>query len=276
MKEEAHTQALGRAQALREGLRSCRLCPRQCGVDRLGGRKGVCGLDATVRWFREMVIDYEESPLNPSHQVYFAGCNLGCAFCSVQEWNLEPEAARPMDLRGLAAVIEQRRRQGARTLNLLGGEPAVSVHGIVELLARVDVRTTVVWNSNMYYGDHVARALDGLVDIYLADLKCGNATCAERLLGAGDYLDVVRANILGARAVGDVIVRHLILPGHLDCCLGPTLEWIAQHAPDLKVSLRGDYAPPAHDSAAPPTYLCPGDRDRALRMAGGLGLHVIE
>lgn len=276
MKEAAHTQALGRAQVLRDGLRSCRLCPRQCGVDRLRGRKGACGLDATVRWFREMVIDYEESPLNPSHQVYFAGCNLRCAFCTVGEWNLEPEAARPLDRQGLLAVIERRRQQGARTLNLLGGEPAVSAHGIVDLLAGVDVRTTVVWNSNMYYGDQVARALEGLVDIYLADLKCGDPACSERLLGARDYLDVVRANILQAREVGDVIVRHVLLPGHLDCCLRPTLEWIARQAPDLKVSLRGDYAPPAHDSAAPSTYLGPGDRGLALRMAGDLGLQVIE
>ena len=161
-------------------------------------------------------------------------------------------------------------------MNLLGGEPAVSVHGILELLAGVDVRTTVVWNSNMYYGDAVAGALQGLVDVYLADLKCGSLACAERLLGATDYIEVVRANILEARKVGDVIVRHLILPGHLDCCLRPTLEWIAKQAPDVKVSLRGDYVPPAEGDAAPLSYLGPGERDRALRMAGDLGLHVIE
>ena len=97
-----------------------------------------------------------------------------------------------MDRGELLAVIERRRQQGARTLNLLGGEPAVSVHGILELLAGVDVRTTVVWNSNMYYAEPVARALVGLADIYLADLKCGNPTCAKELLDAGDYMDVVR------------------------------------------------------------------------------------
>jgi putative pyruvate formate lyase activating enzyme len=245
-------------------------------VDRIKGEKGYCGLDATVRWFREMVYDREETPLNPSHQVYFAGCNLRCAFCSVEEWNLDPEAAQPMDLQELQAVIERRRRQGARTLNLLGGEPAVSVHGILELLAGVDVRTTIVWNSNMYYSDTVAGALQGLVDIYLADLKCGNPTCAERLLGATDYIEMVRASILEARKVGDVIVRHVILPGHLDCCLRPTLEWIARQAPDVKVSLRGDYVPPVEGDAAPLSYLGPGERDRALRMAGDLRLHLIE
>jgi putative pyruvate formate lyase activating enzyme len=245
-------------------------------VDRLSGRKGFCGLDATVRVFREMVVDHEESSLNPSHQVYFAGCNLRCAFCSVEEWNLQPREARPMDLGRLSAVIEQRRQEGTRTLNLLGGEPALSVHGIVDLLSHVDVRTTVVWNSNMYYSEPVAQALEGLADIYLADLKCGNPRCASRLLGADDYLDVVRDNIRQARGAGDVIVRHLILPGHWDCCLRPTLEWIAREVPDVKVSLRGDYAPPAEGRVAPSAYLEPGQRDRALRVAGDLGLHVIE
>jgi putative pyruvate formate lyase activating enzyme len=276
MKENAHREALERSKALRDTLRDCRLCPRQCGVDRLHGQKGYCGLDATVRWFREMLYGGEETPLNPSHQIYFAGCNLRCAFCSVEEWNLQPEAARPVDRGELLAVIERRRQQGARTLNLLGGEPAVSVHGILELLARVDVRTTVVWNSNMYYTEPVAQALVGLADVYLADLKCGDPVCAERLLDATDYIEVVRANIQRARQVGDVIVRHVILPGHLDCCLRPTLKWIADQAPDVKVSLWDEYVPPAEAGSAPRGYVSRPEKEQALHMAGDLELHVIE
>jgi putative pyruvate formate lyase activating enzyme len=276
MKQAAHTQALERARALRESLRSCRLCPRQCGADRLAGHKGYCGLDATVRWFKEMVYDHEESGLNPSHQVYFSGCNLRCAFCSVEEWNLQPQEARPLDLGELSTVIQRRRQQGARTLNLLGGEPAVSVHGILELLSGLDVRTIVVWNSNMYYSEPVARALDGLVDVYLADLKVGNPDCAGRLLGAEDYLDVVRANIRQARAASEVIVRHLILPGHWECCLRPTLEWLAREVPDVGVSLRANYVPPAGDGPAPKGYSVMPEQERALRIAGELALHLVE
>ena len=62
MKDTAHRQALERSTALREALQDCRLCPRRCGVDRLHGQKGYCGLDATVRWFREMVYEGEEMP----------------------------------------------------------------------------------------------------------------------------------------------------------------------------------------------------------------------
>ena len=194
----------------------------------------------------------------------------------MEEWNTQPEAARPLDRAELLAVIKRRRQQGARTLNLLGGEPSVSVHGILELLAEVDVGTTVVWNSNMYYSEPVAQALVGLADVYLADLKCGHPQCAKRLLDAPDYLEVVRANILQARQVGDVIVRHVILPGHLDCCVRPTLEWIARQAPDVKVSLWGEYVPPAGPSPAPKGYVRTAEKERALQIAGDLALHLIE
>ena len=88
-------------------------------------------------------------------------------------------------LMGIGEILERiryRQSQGAKTLNILGGEPAVSIHGILELLAEVDPDTTVVFNSNMYYGPLVGELLYGLVDIYLADLKC-SGKCSKDLLG---------------------------------------------------------------------------------------------
>lgn len=143
---------------------------------------------------------------------------------------------------------------GARTLNILG-EPAVSLHGVLDILSVPDPDITVVWNSNMYYCQVVSDVLEGLVDIYLADLKCGNPDCAQAMLGAGDYLDVVRSNIVRVASVGQVIVRHVILPGHQDCCLGPILRRLAEYLPDVLVSLRSDYVLPAEPHAAPDMYL---------------------
>jgi putative pyruvate formate lyase activating enzyme len=223
-----------------------------------------------------MLFDGEESMLNPSHQIYLAGCNLKCSFCSVEEWNRQPQAAPVMDIQALAAAVDLRRRQGARTLNILGGEPAVSVHGVLELLATIDPSTTVVWNSNMYYNTEVAEALKGLVDIYLADLKCGNDQCAMSLLGVPDYLCVVKQNILQARPAGTVIVRHLLLPGHMDCCVRPILAWLAEQAPGVMVSLRGTYVPPAVGTAAPAVYLDPQELALAQSMASDLGLRLIQ
>jgi len=257
-------------------LRECRLCPRNCGVDRTAGATGYCGLDDSVRCYREVLYDGEEDDLNPSHHIYFAGCNLRCEFCTVAEWNESPDAAEETDIVALGDKITERIRQGARTLNLLGGEPAVNIAGILELLRRVECETTVVWNSNMYYNTIVDELTAGLVDVYLADLKVGNSRCAETMLKAADYLEVAKKNILKASSHGRVIVRHVILPGHTKCCLEPVLHWLAERLPGVEVSLRGDYFPPADAVAAPGGYLSGNEFQNALQLAAQLRLNLVK
>jgi putative pyruvate formate lyase activating enzyme len=218
----------------------------------------------------------EEEQLNPSHQVYFTGCNLRCSFCTVAEWNEEPLVADVPDIDYLKERISYRKSQGARTLNLLGGEPTLSLPGIIELLSHLEPENQVVLNSNMYYDGQVHELLDGLIDIYLADLKCGNSSCAEVLLDAPNYVEVVKENILKASCRVDVIVRHLILPGHRDCCLELILRWLAETLPEVKVSLRGDYTPPAQETSAPKGYLEQADLHDALDMARQMGLNLIQ
>lgn len=256
-------------------LRRCQLCPRDCRVDRAAGQRGYCGLDDRVHCFREMLFP-EEAELSPSHQVYFAGCNLRCEFCAVGEWNREPLAVDAVDLDGLVARIDERRRQGARNVNLLGGEPAVNLPGILRLLARLGRRTPVVFNSNMYYNEDADALLRGQIDVCLADLKCGDERCAGTMLDARDYVEVARRNIVRAGEHCDVIVRHLILPGHTDCCLRPTLRWLAAEMPSVKVSLRGNYVPPAGAIAAPADYPSPREISAAFDEARNLGLRLMR
>ncbi|NQV35170.1 MAG: radical SAM protein, partial [Phycisphaeraceae bacterium] len=248
---------------------------RHCGVNRLAGETGYCGLDATPRCFRELLHDAEESCLNPSHQVYFSGCNLRCEYCSVEEWITDPQAASPMNLQALTHAVAYRKTQGARTLNLLGGEPTVSLPGILKLLSCIDPYTQVVWNSNMYYSDVTAEYLAGLVDITLADLKCGNESCAARLLDAPDYVAVARQNIVQASQDHHVIIRCLLMPGHQDCCLLPTLNWIAKTVPKAQVSLRADYVPPVQPVFAAATYTTQEEYQLAQKHSKRLGLALI-
>jgi putative pyruvate formate lyase activating enzyme len=269
----AHKQARHRAEIAREALRNCRLCPRNCGVDRTAGAAGFCGLDDAARFYREALYNGEEDNLNPSHHVYFSGCNLRCEFCTVAEWNEQPLAAAKVDIGALKDKIEERIKQGARTLNLLGGEPAINVYGILELLFQLDCKTTVVWNSNMYYNEEL---MAGLVDVYLADLKVGNTHCAETLLGAADYFDVVKRNIVKAGAHGRVIVRHVILPGHTECCLKPVLQWLAEEIPGAEVSLRDNYFPPANPAVSPAGYLGKDEFQNAMKLATQLRLNLVK
>jgi len=262
MNPTAHKNAGVRAELAAEQLRSCRLCPRRCGVDRTKGETGFCGVDDSVRCFREMIFYGEEEGLNPSHQVYFAGCNLRCEFCA----NIE----------ALAQRITERRTEGAANLNLLGGEPAVNIYGILKLLEQLDSAICVVWNSNMYYIEPVGELIYGLADIYLADFKCGNDKCSEVLLGAKDYVDVVKHNIAEANKHSDVIVRHFVMPGHIECCLKPILHWLKTEVPDVKLSLRADYVPPAESVRAPRDYAGQKEMTIAVDLARQSGLKLIN
>ena len=276
MNNKAHKQAFIRAELAKKSLANCKLCPRQCGVDRTAGQKGYCGLDDTIRCFREVMHYGEESELVPSHQVYFTGCNLRCEYCAVAEWNQQPLAAKEMDFNEMVKTIALRQSQGAKTLNLLGGEPAVNLAGILELLGRLKPEIKVVWNSNMFYNDIVDELITGLIDVYLADIKCGNNSCAEKLLGASGYLEVVRKNILKAAGKADIIVRYLILPGHSQCCLKPILKWLTAEIPDVKLSLRDYYVPPIPAGSAPAEYLKQEDMQAAVNLAESMGLKLIK
>lgn len=269
-------EAAGAVKIARRWLKDCDLCPRHCHVDRTAGERGYCGLDDKARCFREMLHTAEEAELTPSHQIYFAGCNLRCEYCTVSEWNEQPLAVEQMDVGEILAAIERRKQQGARNVNLLGGEPTISLPGVLELVGRLGRGSQVVLNSNMYYNVCVDTLLRGFVDIVLADLKCGDSHCAEALLHASDYGDVARRNVRLASEHAEVIIRHLLLPGHTECCLKPTLDWIAAEMPGAKVSLRTNYVPPVTAEAAPLGYLDRTEIEAAIDYAGDLGLRLIE
>lgn len=263
-------------EAAAKHLSHCRLCPRDCGVNRTAGERGYCGLDDKAHCFREMLHRAEEAELTPSHQVYFTGCNLRCEYCTVIEWNRDPLTVPQMDVEGLVRAVERRQRQGATNVNLLGGEPTVSLPGILTLLRRIRTSTRVVLNSNMYYNECVDGLLQGLVDVCLADLKCGNRRCAAALLDAEDYADVAKRNLRMADKHMDLIVRHLILPGHMECCTKPVLQWLAAELPYVKVSLRTNYVPPIEAAYAPKQYVTSREAEAVMCLARDMGLHLIQ
>ena len=185
MKPAAHKQA---GQRVKSPARHCETAGCAPATAELTGQREKPVIAA---WMRSCgvsgscYITAKRTALNPSYHLCFTGCNLRCEFCTVAEWNEQPLAAAEADYDVLKKKIAKRIRQGAKTLNLLGGEPAVNIYGILELLGQLDCETKVVWNSNMYYNDIVDELMDGLVDVYLADLKVGNNQCAETILGGG-------------------------------------------------------------------------------------------
>jgi putative pyruvate formate lyase activating enzyme len=116
-----------------------------------------------------------------------------------------------------------------------------------------------------------------LFDVWLADYKFGNDACAERLAGVPNYGGIVRENLLWASRHSELIVRHLLMPGHLECCWRPVAEWLARELPEVKVSLRPAFWPAWHADRHPelrgtvPT----SESARALELARALGLNLI-
>lgn len=259
-----------------KSLQCCQLCPRNCKVNRLKGERGYCGLGSEPILFREMVSNYEESFLCPSYQLYFAGCNLRCDYCSVKEWNEKLDTIEKITPKRVIKRVGSLKSSGIKNINLLGGEPSVSIVGILDILRKVNDDIEIVWNSNMYYSVFCRELLDGVVDLYLADFKCFSANCVSRILGAEDYLEIVKGNLLRVRDRAELLIRHLILPGHFECCTKPILEWIAENTGEAMVSLRADYVGQVDSDVLGLKNAENCHVERAFEYADKLGLRLVR
>ena len=262
---------------LAQQAHSCRLCPRSCAVDRAAGEHGWCGAGLVPQWYRAFVHHGEEPELAPSLTVYLSGCNLGCVFCHTAP-ERQVAQARPLTAAALAEIAANGRDQGARNLNLLGGEPLVNLPGLLPLLAAPAARChlPVVWNTNLYCTREALAHLWGLATVYLVDLKFGPGPCAAALARAEDYWEVVTRRLLELqrRGAARIMLRHLVLPGHFDCCTRPVLEWAVANLPGVPVNVMTEYLP---RPAAGPTgelgrFLTPEEDATARAFAGRLGL----
>jgi len=234
-----------KVELLKRLMSHCNLCERRCGINRFGGDRGFCHAGPEARITREFIHVGEEQDLIPSHTIFFAGCNMRCIFCHELIRNCQPSKWRMLTPLDLAYICAERHRQGAININLVGGEPTLYLSTIIEALTlKVMPAIPVVWNSNMYYSEEVSKILWGVMDIYLGDLKFGNNQCAEELSFTPDYWETVTRNLKVAKRQGaEVIVRHLPLPGHIECCTRPILQWIDRELKGVKVSIL-EYKPP--------------------------------
>ena len=257
-------------------LRECCLCERRCGVNRAGGETGFCGVGPNSHYFFEQTLWGEEAPLIPSHQVYFSGCNMRCKFCYSWESILDPARGKLLAPEEFADLIDFRRAEGAANLNLIGGEPTVHLPNILKALRLVRCPTAVVWNSNFFMSEETMRLLDGIVDLYLGDFRFGNDRCASRLAGTDRYFATAARNFKVAAASGDLIIRHLLLPGHIECCLRPIAEWVAGNLPDVSFNLMFQYTPffEAPNDPVLCRSLTAEEEAEAAKLVASLGLNT--
>ena len=237
-----------RAARARATLRACDLCELRCGIDRTAGERAPCGLAAESRTFKRHVSYAEELELIPSYMVYLGGCNFRCKFCVQAPYCFRTDVGAALEPEAAAADFRAIISRGGRTVNLLGGEPSLHLHTILDIAAAdasrdYPERLPLVLNSNMYMTPEVIDLLEGVVTLYLADLKFGNDACASDLAGVPRYWDVVTRNLLAAAATTPVLVRHLAMPGHIDCCLKPVADWMERHLPTASFNVGRGYVP---------------------------------
>lgn len=224
-------------------FQKCCFCERRCGVDRRK-KSGNCGVKEP-RMSCEFLHMGEESVLVPSHTIFFSGCTFHCVFC--QNWDISQEICGVFfEPSKLANVIRYRKFQGSRNVNWVGGDPTPNLLCILETLKECEDNIPQVWNSNMYCSTETMNLLDDIIDVYLTDFKYGNDECAKRLSKVEGYLEVVKRNHKIAHGNGEVIIRHLVMPNHVDCCSKPIMDMIAKNLPNAVVNIMAQYRPEYH------------------------------
>lgn len=233
----------------------CQLCPRLCGVDRTAGAVGFCRCPDTALLAKAMLHRWEEPALagpGGSGAIFFGGCTLGCRYCQNRTISGGP-VGKPMDSGALRRLMKELIAQGAENIDLV--TPTQFLPTILPAL-QPKLPVPVVYNCGGYERVETIRALKDSIDIYLPDMKYADGELARRLSGAADYFPVAAAAIRemvtqvgpvqwqGERVVKGVIIRHLILPGHIENSL-KVLDWIGQSfAPgQVLVSLMRQYTP---------------------------------
>ena len=251
-------------------LTNCHFCTRRCGVDRSKGEIGYCrcGTEITVSSiFQHMG---EEPELVPSGTIFTMGCTMRCCHCqnwTISQWIEKDEVYKP---EALAREVEQLRMNGCRNVNLVGGEPTPWLEQWLETFNHVNKNVPVVWNSNSYYSPETARLLAGFVDVYLLDFKYGPGECAKKISDAPDYWEACTRNHLKAKKYGELIIRVLVLPSHLECCTKPIINWIAQNlGTETRVNVMFQYRPEwkAHEIPELRRRLTRDEKKRAIQLA---------
>ena len=236
---------------------NCMLCGHRCGADRAENETGFCSMSETAVLSKVMLHKWEEpciSGTNGSGAIFFAGCSLRCAFC--QNWEISHmRKGLPVDIDRLRDIFDELADQGAHNINLVN--PTHFVPFIQKAFKRYQKRIPVVYNTHGYDSLDALHRMDGIVDVYLPDLKYTYSLSARRYSSAPNYFEVAKVAIDEMfRQVGPVqydengllkkgvIIRHLVLPGQIDSAKD-VIDYVADHFEKGSVlfSLMSQYIP---------------------------------
>jgi len=264
-------------------LRHCNFCRWDCQVDRAASAKlGACKLASGTRvstFFHHRGEERIYRGADGSGTIFFTSCNMRCAFCQNGDISTDKDNGDPVTARVLATMAWILRVEGCHNINWVGGDPTIHLHTIVDAIATLpelapteaDLRAAfaakadwyggfpiaranarygdafnapMLWNANFFMSPEAMRLLRLLMDIWLPDFKFGPGACAKELAKTPWYWETVTENLRQVHDWGDELtIRHLVMPGHVECCTEPVLEWIAREMPDVPVNVMDQYRP---------------------------------
>ncbi|MFX0103611.1 MAG: radical SAM protein, partial [Candidatus Hodarchaeota archaeon] len=190
-----------------------------------------------------------EAPLVPSGTIFFSGCNFKCVFCQNDDISTNPGAGMVVNPTKLSHIAKSLKGDGARNINYVGGDPIPNLHVIIESLKYQDDNITQLWNSNFYNTMDALNLLADVMDFWLPDLKYGNSECAKRLSLVDDYWEVLTRNLkhvhdqMVGKEWASLVIRHLVLPDHVQCCSFPIINWVSENLPNAMINIMGQYRP---------------------------------
>jgi len=275
------------AQAL---LTDCNYCVHNCRINRVAGETGYCGLTDQALISGEYLHYGEEERVGTTHAIFFSGCTLHCLFCHNWRETFDLSAGVGVDAAHLAEQIRLRCADPAvQSISFIGGTPEPHLHTLTALAELLPEPLALPWvfNSNATLSATGLALMEGLIDLYLPDFKFGNDRCAWQLAKIAHYSETLEANLKAYQAQSrqtasslqpvQVLIRHLLMPGHLDCCTLPVLEKIAAEYPEMTVNLMGQYRPFYKARERPELNRRPAkaDLEIARTQAHELGLSLV-
>lgn len=242
-----------------EKLSSCTLCPHNCKVNRLEGKRGRCYCNDKLRIALSSLHYYEEpciSGKNGSGTVFFSNCNLNCIYCQNHEISQEHKG-KDITIEELANIFLEQQEKGANNINLV--TPTSYVYHIIEALdiaKKNGLNIPIIYNTNGYENVETIDLLNGYIDVYLPDLKYYSKELSKKYSGIDNYFEVATKAIkrmyeqVGTASFNEegiiqkgVIIRHLVLPNHI-LNSKRILKWVKENLPsDIYISVMAQYFP---------------------------------
>lgn len=272
-------------------LSNCILCPRQCGVDRIQGQTGYCGMPENLLVARAALHMWEEpciSGSTGSGTVFFSGCNLKCVFCQNHSIALG-DCGKPISIQRLSEIFLELQEKEAANINLVTPTHYIPQIRDALLLAKVQgLNLPIVYNTGGYESIASLQLLEGLVDIYLPDLKYYSTELSTTYSHAADYFQVATTALaemyrqVGTPAFDEatgmmkrgMIVRHLILPGQTKDSKKILRYLHETYGDNIYISIMNQYTPLPHVAQIPALNrkVTADEYDRVVNFALTIGI----